>query len=419
MPSPKLPVETIPPRNAHLVPPFIHGVAALARRAAAGDGLDDLLAAIRRPITCAAEEAAQALDIAFALQLRFRRNQGLAMQAHALELQKLFRMPTKGGRPLRLLALVAPGDLMVNTPLDFLTRQLDVALDLLFLLPNEPLPPALPEHDVAFFAVSESDPAALRRLAPLYANWPKPALNNPARIADLSRDELPALLAGIPGLHCPRARRCDRDELALIIEAVDAPVLVRPLGSHAGAGLALLHHAAELDSYLPGTDAERFFVTPFVDYRSPDGLFRKSRVAMIDGAPFLCHLAVSEHWMVHYLNANMEHDAGRRAEEAAAFASFDDDFAQRHGAALAALDQRLGLDYYQLDCAETPDGRLLVFEADVSAIVHDLDPPDIFPYKGPQMRRIFAAFGAMLACRAASRTGHTAAMPALQLVQCQ
>jgi hypothetical protein len=49
-----------------------------------------------------------------------------------------------------------------------------------------------------------------------------------------------------------------------------------------------------------------------------------------------------------------------------------------------------------VDCAETRDGRLLVFEADNTAIVHDMDPPDVFPYKPPQMRKIFAAFTAML-----------------------
>jgi len=32
-----------------------------------------------------------------------------------------------------------------------------------------------------------------------------------------------------------------------------------------------------------------------------------------------------------------------------------------------------------------------------------MDPPDVFPYKGPQMRKIFAAFVAMLARRVGKR----------------
>jgi hypothetical protein len=42
----------------------------------------------------------------------------------------------------------------------------------------------------------------------------------------------------------------------------------------------------------------------------------------------------------------------------------------------------------------------LMFEADNTAIVHNMDSPAVFPYKPPQMRRIFEAFAAMLHRRA-------------------
>ena len=111
-------------------------------------------------------------------------------------------------------------------------------------------------------------------------------------------------------------------------------------------------------------------------------------------------MAVSGHWMVHYLNAGMTESAARRAEEARAMAQFDHGFARRHAGAFEALHARLGFDYYQIDCAETRDGRLLLFEADAAAIVHLMDPPEMFPYKPAQMRRVFAAFERMLRMRA-------------------
>ena len=83
-------------------------------------------------------------------------------------------------------------------------------------------------------------------------------------------------------------------------------------------------------------------------------------------------------------------------------ASFDDDFAQRHRAAFERLYERIGLDYFAIDCAETVDGRLLLFEADVAMIVHAMDPPELFAYKQPQMRKVFDAFQAMLRRRAAA-----------------
>ena len=75
---------------------------------------------------------------------------------------------------------------------------------------------------------------------------------------------------------------------------------------------------------------------------------------------------------------------------------FDAGFASRHAAAFTALHARLGLGYFAVDCAETRDGRLLIFEADVAMIVHDLDPPELYPYKKVQMSKVFDAFEDLL-----------------------
>jgi hypothetical protein len=83
--------------------------------------------------------------------------------------------------------------------------------------------------------------------------------------------------------------------------------------------------------------------------------------------------------------------------------TFDIGFGRRHRTTLAAIAERVELDYFIIDCAETKDGSLLVFEADNTAVVHNMDLPQIFPYKPPQMKKIFAAFAAMLERRAAER----------------
>jgi hypothetical protein len=43
---------------------------------------------------------------------------------------------------------------------------------------------------------------------------------------------------------------------------------------------------------------------------------------------------------------------------------------------------------------------LLIFEADNTAVVHNMDSPAVFPYKPPQMHKVFDAFAAMLERRA-------------------
>src|SRR5208282_4636518 len=138
-------------------------------------------------------------------------------------------------------------------------------------------------------------------------------------------------------------------------------------------------------------------------YRSPDGLFRKYRIVWVDGRPFPCHMAIASQWKIWYLNADMASSAAHRAEEENFMSTFDQGFARRHAQPLAAMMERFGLEYAGIDCAELPDGRLLVFEGDIALVAHDMDPPDLYPYKGPHMQKLFAAFHEMLKRNSACR----------------
>ena len=78
--------------------------------------------------------------------------------------------------------------------------------------------------------------------------------------------------------------------------------------------------------------------------------------------------------------------------------SFQKDYAVRHADGLSASCTRgsvwITSSSIALNC---PDGRLLLFEADVGMIVHSMDPLDMFPYKAKTMAEIFTAFEASLA----------------------
>jgi hypothetical protein len=215
------------------------------------------------------------------------------------------------------------------------------------------------------------------------------------------------MLRTAPGVAMPFAVRIDRKTLddirravlpvSAVLYAGDFPIIVRPVDSHAGRGLEKIEAPAQLAGYLQAMSETEFYIAHFVDYRSADRKYRKYRVVLIDGRPYASHMGVSDHWMIHYLNAGMTENAASRAEEEKFMAGFDDGFARRHAVALRAVAQRVMLDYLVIDCGETPDGKLLVFEIDNSAVVHAMDPVEMFPYKHPQMRKVFNAFRAMLA----------------------
>jgi glutathione synthase/RimK-type ligase-like ATP-grasp enzyme len=100
------------------------------------------------------------------------------------------------------------------------------------------------------------------------------------------------------------------------------PIIVRPVDSQKGHGLMKVDTPAP--SRLSGTRPEdAFYVARYVEYRGPDGQFRKYRIVLIDGRPYVCHMAISDSWVVHYMSAGMVESASKRAEEARFFAAFD------------------------------------------------------------------------------------------------
>jgi hypothetical protein len=394
-------------------PPHTAGLAAYARPVFAGADLQPTWDALMAHATAEPPDVGAMLDLSTILQLVGQREQGLALQADALARQRRYRRVVGSGNGPHLLALVAAGDLMASTPIDFLLTGWNGVVDLMFVAPGERATIGIPEHDVAIIAVGESDASSslLDALSQAAARWPKPMLNSAAAaIRNLGRDRAPVSLEGCAGLDAPPTLRVNRAQLAAlaasglplsaILPGRAFPIIVRPVDSHAGAGLEKLDDAARIGGYLDRREGEVFYLSPFVDYSGPDGRFRKLRVALVDGRPFIVHMAVSDHWMVHYLNAGMDQDAGKRAEEGAMMASFETGFARRHAAAFQAIHATFGLDYLAIDCAEDREGRLLLFEADTAMIVHDMDPPDLYPYKAPAMKKLFAAFQDMVAARA-------------------
>ncbi len=348
------------------------------------------------------DAAAALISLSTIDQLLGDQASGLTRQAEALSLHRLYRSSWPASpNTLRVLAFKAAGDVSTNTPLEFLLEGSDVVLYSLYVVPGQPIP-EVPDHDIAIVTVGESDRdrPVIQEIERLIQTWPCSVLNRPDRAVQLSREGLYHLLRGIPGLVMPATVRIDRADFEKLGRGLlvgdQFPLIARPVGSHAGRGLVKLDTAGAIDAYLAGQRSAEFFLSPYVDYRSADGQFRKYRVIWIDGRPYPCHMAIADQWKVWYYNAGMVDSPAKRAEEEQFICAFDEGFAHRHAAVLAAVVERFGLEYVGIDCAELPDGRLIMFEADISLVVHDMDPPDLYPYKGPAARKLFAAFYDML-----------------------
>ncbi len=261
---------------------------------------------------------------------------------------------------------------------------------------------ALPPHDLVFNAIGDPDlaPPAMAPMRRFLSGAAARVLNPPEAVERTRRDRLPALFAGLDRVTVPAVARLSAEGLAdeglaaaLARGGIAPPLLLRPAASHGGRDLRRIESAEELKRAQARGD---HYATAFQDYRSADGFYRKYRMIFVDRRPFAYHLAIGPDWMVHHGTAGMGDDALRRAEEVL---FLDDPVASLGPEAMTAIAEigwRLDLDYAGVDFSLTGDGRVLVFEANATMLVHPEAPDGVFAYKNPAVARIVEAFQQML-----------------------
>jgi len=318
----------------------------------------------------------------------------LAHQRAVLDRQTIFsQIAPREARSI--LALMAPGDWQANVPIDFLIDPATTSVHKAYLRsPESAAALQPPRAGVAFTAIAQSDAnePLLHAAAQLLSRLSMPVINHPLRVLGTSRTRVYETLRGLERVLVPQTVRKPRAALERLEPGIEYPIVVRPVGSHAGHGLELVRDAAELKSYVTGSAATQYYVMPFIDFSLEDGYFRKYRIIVVDGVPYPYHLAISPRWMIHYYNAPMRENAWMRDEERTFLDDFPSVFGPDLQRALCKIAQALGLEYFGIDCSIDRRGRLVLFEADPAMIVHAADDPNLFGYKIPAAQRIFAAF---------------------------
>jgi tetratricopeptide (TPR) repeat protein len=326
----------------------------------------------------------------------------------ALSRKRLYAAIDTGARR-QVLVLAAPGAPTANAPLDFCINHARVALHMYYLTDSGPSP-ELSDYDLIFNTIepAESSAIAIERCISFIGSQAKPVINHPKHLANVIRSALPHTLRDVAGTTVPPTRRISRNILQDANDSFAAgdfgfPVVVRPVDTHRGDWQERVTDAAELQDYLTRAPGRHFNVSPFVDYRSSDGYYRKYRVFLIAGKPYPYHLAISDEWKVHYHSSLMEQHPCMRDEEErflqdprSVFGAWDTVFGE-----IAAA---IGLEYFGVDCAVDAGGAVLVFECGPNMLAQCQDSPDLFAYKYQHVPRIFAALDDLLE-RVAQRPG--------------
>ncbi len=129
------------------------------------------------------------------------------------------------------------------------------------------------------------------------------------------------------------------------------------------------------------------------------GTFESTAGIFVDREPFAYHLAISSQWMVHYFSAEMTAAPWKIDEERRFLEDSRAALGERAMNAIAAIGRRLDLDYAGIDYTVLADGRVLVFEANATMLVHRETNDGVLAHKNVFVQRIVDAFERLQAAR--------------------
>jgi tetratricopeptide (TPR) repeat protein len=344
------------------------------------------------------------------LQALGRLDDAEADYRHAVALKPLILRPARKFSPdFRVLFVFAP--MGGNTPYDDLISQAGFESNLLMLLPGMryDLKELRGKSDVVVNLVSDVDRSreALEHCAALTSALAKPLINPPARVLMTDRDSISRLLEPAEFCCVPSTRKYSRDDLYDRIQNRSSdivfPVIIRVAGTHGGDDMQRVDGWPALTGFVSSVVGSQFYVTDYVDYWSADGFFRKYRFMFVGDRILPYHLAIGSDWKVHHASTDMVNHPWMQHEEQKFLDEPELTFGQNAYRALAAIRDRIGLDYFGVDCALCQDGRVVVFEANASMLVHSRN--GLFPYKNAAVLRIITAFHAMLESKSQTFAG--------------
>jgi glutathione synthase/RimK-type ligase-like ATP-grasp enzyme len=312
-------------------------------------------------------------------------------------------LPYRGTKPpVRLLQLVSSGGGNIPTAafLDDCTFQTTVVVT-----DHLDLRASLPPHELIFNAIGDADlcQPALQAATRLIERATVPVINDPRAVMKTGRIDNATRLRDVAGVVTARTTALPREVLvsadgvaALTEHGHVFPLLLRSPGYHTGRNFILVGSSNELAAAASSLPGDELLAIEYLDARGQDGGARKYRVMMVAGKIYPLHLAISRNWKVHYFTSDMAEQPDHRAEEAIFLSDMQAALGDKAMRALQGIRDALGLDYAGVDFGLSPDGDVLLFEANATMVIAVPGPDERWAYRRAAISAIIDAVVAMI-----------------------
>lgn len=250
--------------------------------------------------------------------------------------------------------------------------------------------------DVLWNMVSDADqnPKTLDAIERFTADFDIPVIDPPRQVRQTRRHQIALRLAGIDNVHMPKTLLLRNPTLERVKRQVEEvgfrfPAILRRTGSHNGEFIGLFATPEQIQGVY-GDRGRDYYMTEFVDFRWPDGLYRKTRFFIVGGEVVIRQHVVSSAWNIHGRTAReMVNQPAHEAEGLALLTGGFPALPTITQTALSAISRSVGLDYFGIDANLDPQGRLVVFEANATM--------NFLPRNGQMRQRSLASVAPMVA----------------------
>ena len=254
-------------------------------------------------------------------------------------------------------------------------------------------------------ADADTHRGALERCMELCAKVDSPVINHPEIILQTSRDRVSELLQGIPGVTMPRTVRFNPRSPEHVFEGAESenfsfPFIVRMAGDHGGKSMIRVNSREDYRAlHVYPFDGRDFYLTEYVEGKDSAGYHQRQRLVVIDGKPILRGSLYDQDWKVHGASRSFMLERESWEDDHVRSNLLETEVIPRLETAVQEITNRLKLEIFGIDCSLSPEGEMLIFEANANMNILTNDHPQM----NERMDRIKSRIHAMLARHSGER----------------